>query len=175
MNFLLSLLASLCFFLQLQSFVLPALASSHVISQRQSEFVDVLWSGRLNEPYLTAHVSRLSNSHVLCHTPSAPLSLVGVSIRVSHPGETAPRDLLFSRGPTGAIYGFAHVNASFDSEMAAASGEQLPTLSARYQRARKTKTTVRLDVVLTDVETVKWVDMKSLLLFTSAGYGRACM
>ena len=58
---------------------------SSLVSQHQSEFVDVLWPGRLNEPYLTARVSRLSNSHVLCDTPSAPLSLVGICISISIP------------------------------------------------------------------------------------------
>ena len=58
---------------------------SSLVSQHQSEFVDVLWSRRLNEPYLTARVSILSNSHVLCDTPSAPLSLVGICISISVP------------------------------------------------------------------------------------------
>ncbi|PIL28573.1 hypothetical protein GSI_08614 [Ganoderma sinense ZZ0214-1] len=152
MSLLLSIFASLLCLLHLQVTVPPVLAS-HVVSRRQSEFVDVLWSGRLNEPYLTAHILRAPNSHVLCHSPSGPVSLV------------------FSRGPSGATYGFASVNTSVSSEAAVAYSEQLPTLSARHQRSGKTKGTVKLNIVLTDAETAKRVSsVKSSMLFTSAQY-----
>ncbi|KAM5545382.1 hypothetical protein V8D89_000995 [Ganoderma adspersum] len=165
-KFLLALLATWCVILQLQSFVPLAFASSHVVSQRQSEFVDVLWSGLLTEPYLTARVSHPSNvnSHALCYAPSGALSIV------------------FSSGPSGATYGLARLNVSYSSAAEAASGEQPSTLSARHQRAARAAAKgmgtgiVKLSVVLTDAETAKRTSgVKSPLLFTSAEYGRACL
>ena len=107
MHFVLCLLTSLFCILQLQSFVPSAFASQYVLIlmsfsalchawrtklihahtfgsinyQRQSEFVDVLWSGRLNEPYLTAQISSPANSHVLCHQHGGPFSLVRLRAR----------------------------------------------------------------------------------------------
>ncbi|KAI1781779.1 hypothetical protein LXA43DRAFT_1054748 [Ganoderma leucocontextum] len=125
---------------------------SIVVSQRQSEFIDDLWSGRLTEPYLAARVSRISNSHALCHSSSGPS---------------------FSRGPSGATYGYAVLNATFSSEAAAAYGEEVPSLSARYRRARKAGATIKLEIVVTDVETAKRVDVKSPKLFS--GTDRECL